>query len=242
MDSGTVLYYSMYGVGFVITLIFNMIFSDRFGFTKKRTAEYTSLIFVSGILGAMLMAKIKDAMITAINGAPEEKSSVCLFGCVVFMPVIMTVFYKLMGEDIDKGTDLLAPGTFLILAFSKIGCACDGCCYGKPWSWGIYNETAGCTVFPVQIFESVCTFAVFAVIIIYFFSSKHFVKGIMYPLGCMLYTPCRFVWEFFRDYSLLKTEGNFAFSMTLWQLFCIGVFAVCTVWLSLKLAKNKNLP
>lgn len=93
------------------------------------------------------------------------------------------VFYaNVMKMPVGNFLNVLAIAVPLFHGFGRIGCYLAGCCYGG--------------YFPVQLLESACNFALFAVLVIYG-------KKIDRPAGLMavyllVYPIIRFVMEFFR--------------------------------------------
>ncbi len=79
--------------------------------------------------------------------------------------------------------------------FGRIGCLMAGCCHGKAtdaW-YGVYMKSIGQKVVPIQAFEAIVLFALFAV---FFF---RILKGKRYNLS--LYMMMYGIWRFFIEYA-----------------------------------------
>ncbi|MBF0512166.1 MAG: prolipoprotein diacylglyceryl transferase, partial [Candidatus Omnitrophica bacterium] len=60
--------------------------------------------------------------------------------------------------------DLTAPYIALGQSIGRIGCFFNGCCYGKPVSWGIYFSAQQARLYPTQLFECLGLFIIFLIL------------------------------------------------------------------------------
>lgn len=93
--------------------------------------------------------------------------------------------------------DIAAISISLAHALGRIGCLMAGCCHGAEtdaW-YGIYMPALGAKVVPLQLYEAIFLFALFA------FFAYRLLKGKTgnLPLYMALYGVWRFVIEFFRN-------------------------------------------
>lgn len=236
------LYYLMYALGFTVTLAWNLLIRKRYSFDVKASILITVLTFLAGVFGALMMGKARDAIFgrDIING--EERSSVvCLFGALIFIPVFMAVVFKILKIDINTGLDYITFGTLCVLAYSKLGCHFDGCCYGIESDFlVVYNEEVGANVFAVQLFESACLFLILIIVELIVNFYPRYVRGTAYPIGAALYCVQRFFWEFMRNQEG-STTSDVLFGLTFWQLLCIVVFIASIAWLAVLCVKNKKI-
>lgn len=145
--------------------------------------------------------------------------------------------------------DMAIPAFFLALAFGRLGCLMNGCCYGdrcdlpwaiqfplgsvpdlalvnrgfvdpaEPWPWGIH---------PSQIYSSINALVLCALTLTYFRFRK--TDGSVLALGWMLYPISRFLIEFLRGDEM----GKFGTGFTISQLVSAGLFTsgvLFAVWL-----------
>jgi prolipoprotein diacylglyceryltransferase len=128
---------------------------------------------------------------------------------------------------------LLSFGPLLVHGISHFGCIFFGCCYGYPYSRGIYNPFHKDLKFPTQPIEAMGAVAV----VIYLFhraKKKNYVPdGLEYPVMLTLFGSPRFLFEFLRDNEkLLFGCSNLAFH-------ALFMFVVGVLWLVL-LKKNSK--
>ena len=222
------MYYVMYAVGVVGAVLLALLTRRLYGATRLKAALYTVTTFVCGFLGAQLMARIYNF---SMQGAVSQgESKFAIFGGVVFLPVFFLAIALLSREKYRVVADMMTPGFLFFLAAGKFGCFLEGCCYGVPSEHGVWSAVRGARCFPVQLWESICTLVVVAVVLTLAFKGGNRLKcGALYPIGVMLYCGTRFVWEFFRFYD--SKDGDFFLGMTYWQLWCIVAVVCAAVWL-----------
>ena len=243
------MYKAMYAVGFALMMLLNLFRYKDYRISQGRAVVYTLVTYVYGVLSAMAMGRIYTA-VSAAAGV-DETGGVAIFGAVIFTPVLLLITVlaeKLVAEKASKKTyknkhgkdrpyekkivstrntlDFLTPGIFLILTCAKLGCFFEGCCYGVECGWGVYSKHADAVVFPVQIFEVATMCAV--LLLCYFLKrTRFFRRGMAYPLTAALYCVGRFGWEYKRYYA--EEMRHIAFGFTIWQFFCIIVFAASLI-------------
>ncbi len=253
------MYYFMFVLGFVFLIWYNYNFHHIYGISRKRALWY-SLTFIYGMVGANIMGRIYTAVCSANN--IEDSSRLAIFGAVLFAPllILLTVaveklvrrFTKTKEVPSKKATkkkvenvssrdtlDLLTPGLFVTIAFGKIGCLIEGCCFGIECSWGVHSDKIDATVFPVQLFESVVLFLILAGCY-YLKRTRFYRRGMAYPLTAGLYCISRFGFEFLRYYE--SRLRHLLFGMTLWQGLCIVVIVSSVISLCVLYKKEKSSP
>lgn len=235
------LYYAMYGVGVAAALVIGVLTAKRHRFSRLRTVVLTLVGFTFGVVGAKLMSYIYVyALRWASRGAFVPDSSVCLFGALLFLPVFLLPLSRLIRRPAGALLDLLTPGNFVVLAFSKVGCTLGGCCFGVPAAHGIRTPYAAFTAFPVQPLEALSTFAVTAVLLVWLYRSDRRRTGDLYPMGMMLYCFCRFFWEHFRYYAQ-PAEARFLGPLTFWQTVSLLSFIIGAVWMTALYRKRPEI-
>jgi len=103
---------------------------------------------------------------------------------------------KRKSLSIARSMDLFAPYIALGQAIGRIGCFLNGCCYGKPVSWGIFFPAHQMHLHPTQLYSSLGLFIVFAVLMQYKKDVKY--SGGVFVLYLVLASVQRFIVEFFR--------------------------------------------
>lgn len=221
-------YYFMYLVGFAIMMILNIKKYRFYKMTKRRAVGLTLLTYVSGVTGAVIMGKIYTSLM--LKAGVTDSSNVAIFGAVIFCPAFILAYLiisqKLFGakkSSFRNDMDILTPGIFIILTCAKFGCFLNGCCRGIECSFGISYQNSDAVYFPVQIFEVLTMIIILLAARYYTFNSGRFIKGTAYPVTAMMYSACRFGWEFMRDYPSDKVRHMIA-GLTFWQFCCVIVF------------------
>lgn len=153
-------------------------------------------------------------------------------------------------QTLLKFADIAAPSIMLGLAFGRIGCFLNGCCFGVqcglPWGvrfpdgspvWheqsakGLIPHTAHSSlpVHPTQIYEAL--FGLIMFIVLSKFLKKFKIQGTTFLLMCILYSAWRFGVEFLRSdpERFAMNIPGLSFSQTI-SIFvfiiCIGIFVV----------------
>jgi prolipoprotein diacylglyceryltransferase len=229
---------------FGVWLGINLLICKSYRISRLRAGLYT-LTFVYAVIGALIGGFFYRFILEFVTGS-STFNLVAIFGGLVFTPVfvILTVLIeKAIRSAINKKNerkrhtpfprvsvrdtlDMLTPGCLFVLAAFKLGCHFDKCCYGIPWSWGVYSPYLKTTVFPVQIAEFLSILLV--LIICLFLQRKPFFRrGMAYPLAVVFYSVFRFGWEFLRWNE--PEMRHVILGMTLWQFCCIIVFITSVI-------------
>ena len=245
---GITLYYTMYAVGFILMMIFNLFIYYRvFHITRLRAAVYSLTAFAFAMLGLVVIGDLYNA-ICALKGLPPQVDK-DMIGSVVFellwIPAVYAVKYFLKlknkkmpyinGKRVPIKTisfrdtfDFIVPGAFMMASAIKIGCFFSGCCFGIECDWGVISPKIFKTVFPIQLFESATIWLI--IIVCYFIKqTKFYRRGMAAPLTAAMYIFARFCWEFLRYYD--PEMRHFFLGLSLWQIFCLIVLIVLVVWL-----------
>jgi phosphatidylglycerol---prolipoprotein diacylglyceryl transferase len=239
----------------------------RIGYSPEVIWDAGIWIFIAGVVGCRVFYCIQYAsriFYNYENGHYVLKSSFNLLLSAVDLPDGGLVYYGgipaavLVGAWIcrkrglnllDLG-DIVIPSLFLGMAFGRIGCFLNGCCYGDQCSlpWGVRfpmgsvpdvamvlrgfvgaDQDLSVRLHPTQLYSSLDGF------LLYFLTSTFFAyrprRGAVMALGALTYPLTRFAIE-----SLRADEpGQFHTWLTISQWISIGMFLVgvgFAVWLS----------
>jgi len=266
----------VFGWGFMLVLGFLSA-----GFVTIRRAQQIGIpsevieslgvhIFVSGIVGARLFFLIQyrhnvfrdiqglgDFMKAALNFA--DGGMVLYGGVLLGIPVYIWFCRKWKIPSLLMA-DLVMPAIFIGLAFGRLGCLMNGCCYGDVCSlpWGIQfppgsppyqallnrgfiteDAVRSLTLHPTQIYSSLNAFLLAAVTIVWF--QRRVRDGEVVALSLLTYPVMRFTIEFLRNDEF----GQFRTGLTISQLVSIGLFVFGLVLLFVlksKPASKTDLP
>ena len=209
-------YYASFVLGLALAVLCSMRVGKKRGLPQRDAAAFTMTGFLSGVIGAVLMAQVYNAVLRAVAGdEPFSPSNFSLY---------------------------CAAGVYLLLGTAKLGCFSYGCCYGIDCDFGAVNWFTGTRTFPVQLLEAALTFCIAA--LLYAVSvgrlpKKRLSSGAVYPLGLVLYGVMRFFIQFLRAHEI-AAEADLIGFLDLWQT--VSVVAVLTgaVWL-IFLARKRSV-
>ena len=115
-----------------------------------------------------------------------------IFTIAVFWSIVSLVIRANPLKQLDMATFLIP----VQLVFLKLACFFNGCCWGIPWEYGLYNyhpNHPGKQV-PVQAIEILFALVIFILLLWYRKKAK---PGTIYPMFMILYGGTRFFSEFF---------------------------------------------
>lgn len=167
----------------------------------RQNAVLTAIAFaiVSGLLCAVLL----DAFFTGdwrtwFQGG-EKRFGLTFAGALLGFIAGVSLHARFSGLGVRFALSFLLTPLALAQGIGRIGCFLGGCCYGFPCNFGVsyppgsypYSMIGPVKVFPVQLVESGCLFALFGLLLCVPFRFR----GAVYLLGV---GTIRFVLEFFR--------------------------------------------
>lgn len=225
--------YIVYSLGGIFAIVSYLLKRKKYDFTIKATLFYAFFIIGMGMIELKLMGEIRSVCLSLISGGEYKVSgSVRIFGAIIFQPMLCYIVSLITGDKFRKLTDSITPETFAYFVFGKVVCFLEGCCHGIPWENGIYSNEIEQIVFPVQIYEILCSLAVTVILYVLALKSNKLRGGALFPLGTILYSIPRFVLENFRYYES-HWEKDFFIRMSFWQLWCVVSIIISIVWLVL---------
>lgn len=117
------------------------------------------------------------------------------FGLLTATPIFVTIYSLGLFINPVKQIDIFTMCMPIFLFFVKIACFLNGCCWGIPWEYGLYNYNPhhpGKQV-PVQLIEAILGLLIFFFLLWY---RKRAKPGTMYPMYMIVYSATRFFSEF----------------------------------------------
>lgn len=206
-------YGTMLMIGFLSALYLARRRAKRAGIEPDVLTDVALVTLLSGVLGARLFFVIEFRRHME-NGLLEFfkiwEGGLVFYGGFLGALAALIVYVRRRGLPLAGLLDVIAPSLMLGLAFGRIGCFLNGCCYGRPTHlpWAVvfpHGALAyqppnalppGTAVHPTQLYESLGAFLAYIVLEIYF-RRKHR-RGQVALLLCMLYPVLRFILEFLR--------------------------------------------
>ncbi|MCX5681682.1 MAG: prolipoprotein diacylglyceryl transferase [Candidatus Omnitrophica bacterium] len=109
-------------------------------------------------------------------------------------------FIRFKKMPLLKTLDFVIPYAALGQAIGRIGCFLNGCCYGKPWIYGIYFPVHDARLYPTQLYSAANLFVIF--IILKFYQARNTIDGRVFAWYFILAATERFFVQFLRaDYD-----------------------------------------
>ncbi len=229
MNIRLLIYYLAIAVGGVLAAICGYHLGRKRELTPKPLKIFLFLALFFGFFGAFLMGQLQN-FIMSLTGLAYNVSRMRIFGGLLFTPLLLYIPVRYLAGDFKLITDIFAPGAFLILGCSKIGCAVYGCCYGIPWEYGVPSPFENHLCFPVQALESVLCFALFGIVYL-IYTKNRLGKGTAYPVSLILYGVVRFLAEYLRFYP--EDHRTYFLGVSFWQLISVITVISGILWLSL---------
>lgn len=203
------------GLGIIAGIVYYLGDAKKYNQNTAGVIEIVSAALIFGVIGSKLPLLISGEDIkTVIFG----KS---ILGGLIGGMLGVILIKKVMKIKAKMG-NVIAPAVALGMAIGRLGCFFNGCCYGKPSTWGI-DFGDGVLRYPTQLFES--AFHLIAFIILHHYKYKVNKPGILFRYYVLSYFVFRFLIEFIRVNPI--SYGG----LTLYQLICIMgfVFVVLTM-------------
>jgi phosphatidylglycerol:prolipoprotein diacylglycerol transferase len=186
------------------------------------TEGVMALLFAA-LVGGLAFANLTQWVFT-------DEAGKTILGAVAGGYLTVVLFKKYLGIRRPLG-DLFALAISAGEAVGRWGCFFGGCCYGKPSHipWAVWQH--GAWRHPTQIYLSLTSLAIFAILLRLELRRKLPENGLFYIQGT-LFCATRFVIEFFRE------TPPPAFGLTLAQWACIAGFLFFSARLALALKPN----
>lgn len=191
------------------------IFVYRFVADRRGLGARLQNLCLFDAVGSILIGYYSAVLFQAVYNIPkygefriDSKTGATFYGGLIGGAAFFLLVYFIAGHFMFKEkrehithlrtiTDIAAPCIAVAHAFGRLGCLFAGCCYGAEtdaW-YGIYMQNIGKRVVPIQLYEAIVLFALFAWFL------YRALKGKTYnlPLYMGVYGAWRFVIEYARD-------------------------------------------
>jgi phosphatidylglycerol:prolipoprotein diacylglycerol transferase len=236
-------YIPTYGVlvalGFLTGLMIALRLSRRIGLPQEKITNLAVYCAIGGIAGAKLFMFFFDAPYYWAHPGEifslQTLQAAGVFHGGFIVALLVAIFYMVRQKlPVWPTMDAFAPGVAIGQAIGRLGCFAAGCCWGRecdlPWGVRFHSDFAAPVpldkpLHPVQLYESVCDFAIFY--ILYRRFNRTHPPGQIIGLYLVLYSTVRFVIEFFRvhEQSLVGP-----FSLTQWIALALLVVGALMLW------------
>ncbi|MEW4528120.1 prolipoprotein diacylglyceryl transferase [Maioricimonas sp. JC845] len=214
-------------IGFLCAVWFANRRADANGIDREQILDAGFWILVSGVLGGRIFYLLQygEHVFAGKSGGELLRAAIdlrqgglVLVGGMVGGSIGYFTFCYLRKLSPLQLADVLTPSVFIGIAFGRLGCLMNGCCYGDACTlpWGI-SFPAGSVPFdslalrgfvdpesaatyplhPTQIYSALNGFVLAFVTAKYFPRRRH--DGDVFALACILYPITRFLIEFLRN-------------------------------------------
>lgn len=195
---------------------------------------------VIGIMGSrfLFLLEYSPQKLNLVDFFAFEEGGLTFYGSVISSFIFDFVYLRYKRMPFWRTMDCLGFGIPLGIAFARIGCLMNGCCYGTPtnvpWAVNLPKVLNG-AVHPTQLYESLSALVIFASL--QYFRQYRRNYGEAFLASMSLYGFFRFFIEFWRAENPIITLG-----MTLSQLIAIAIIALCYVcWLLIARGKKHRV-
>jgi len=202
------------GLGIIAGILYYLAGAEK-GRSKSRGAiEIVSAALIFGVIGSKIPLLIEGGDLKTIIFGKS-----ILGGLIGGMLGVMLI--KRIMKIKTKMGNIIAPSAALGMSIGRLGCFFNGCCFGKPASWGV-DFGDGILRYPTQLFEA--AFHLTAFFILHQLKFKVKKPGILFKYYVLSYFVFRFFIEFIRENPI------YYLGLTLYQLICIaGIIFVVSI-------------
>lgn len=185
-------------------------------------------ILLAGLAGARLayvMLNWDHYSSNPVSVLNLRSGGLTLYGSLVAGFAAFIVFCRIKKLPVLKMLDLFAPAVLVGIAFGRVGCFLNGCCYGVPAPppFGVVFADAGIpgARYPIQLYETfLCLLG--AAFLLWFERKRRF-DGESFLMFACIYALVRFSTEFIRGID----SSSVFFGLTLAQTFSLLVILSC---------------
>ena len=217
--------------GYLI-LVIELLFGLWLAWKMKIKIWKALVILVSGYAMRRILVPLIFNIEKALVG---QYAGVALTRIFLFMIPLYMLVFRLLKIDRNRGFDFVGLVLILVQAMAHIGCVFTGCCCGEttevPLLW---NPELQRYVFPANVFESLTTFAIFAIMLICFKKKRMNTGGIMYACLLLGHGFARLFWDYFR------TGPDVVIGLSILQLWALLLIIGGGVWIYLYLLKKER--
>ncbi len=173
--------------------------AKRVGLDGERMMDLVFWVVLGGVIGSRLffvLLNLPYFLQSPVEIVMLQKGGLAWQGGVILGGLSGWFFLKKNKLPLWKVLDLVAPYLALGQAIGRIGCLLNGCCFGRPVSWGLYFPVHQARLHPTQMYLTGGFLAVFFVLRRY--QEGRLGTGRVFVLYIFLASAWRFIVEFFR--------------------------------------------
>jgi phosphatidylglycerol:prolipoprotein diacylglycerol transferase len=229
-----------YGVAVALAFLFGILLVRRGakqrGINPDSAYDIVLAAMLGGIIGARIVYVMKNWSEFAQNPleifATWQGGLVFYGGLIGGTLAVLLAIVRIRRLPMGKVADIVAPALALGSAIGRLGCFCNGCCYGKqtgvPWAITFTDSASaasplGTPLHPTQLYEFSYNILILAVLL---WAEKRFKSdGLLFWLFITLYGLFRFIVEFFRT-NPVAFAGMSASQIFSALMFVVGISVI----------------
>ncbi|MBF0331314.1 MAG: prolipoprotein diacylglyceryl transferase [Candidatus Omnitrophica bacterium] len=227
--------FAIYSYGLMLALavmVASFLASDQArqqGLSKDDIYDLAFWVVLWGILGARLFYILLNTgyfLQNPLEIVMLQKGGLAWQGSLVAGIISGIVFIRRRKMPLLIVLDIVAPFIALGHAIGRIGCLFNGCCYGKPWAYGLYFPVWNERLHPTQIYMVIGELVAFFILRRLQTSAAwgRQPAGRLFMFYLMLSSLERFIVEFFRaDHDVLWG------GLSIFQYVCAGIIAAAII-------------
>ena len=244
-------------VGFLVGVYLARARARRVSMDPDAITDMGIVALVCGVLGARLLHIVQYSEVYFIPDRPGGllrmlqiwRGGLVFYGGFIAAAIGIAVFASMRKLRLLQALDVAAPSVILGLAFGRVGCFLNGCCYGVPADptdvpWAVVfppdalayaqDFAIGTPLHPTQVYSSIAAVLIFITLSVYFERRRH--DGEVTFLLCALYPIARFFLEMFRADTAVET------GLTKSQWTSVFVFVVAVSLFVALRRRSRSLP
>ena len=180
----------------VIAIVFAVFWAKYYGIGKLKAF----LISITSQIVAFLLVFV----LTWVENGFKNFGAQNAVRAYPFLLLIGLLEAKVFRVDFLRCVDYQAIAVPLSYGLGHFACLARMCCFGFCYQEGssaysVAHALTGTSQLPMQVFESVSSLLVFAVIVIVAVKTRFKITGYLFALFQILFGGTRFFWEFLRD-------------------------------------------
>lgn len=221
------LYESLQGVALVVSIAFTVFWAKNYKVSRLKAFP---IAVISQFLGFALVF-----ILTWIENGFTGFGAQNAVRAYVFNIVFGIIEAKLFKIDLLTVLDFQAATIPLCYGIGHFACLAENCCAGFYYQEGtagyaIAQALTGTAQLPNQIFESVSSLLIFAIIVFIAIKTKFKVTGYLFALYHVLFGATRFLWEFLRDNEKIIVFGPMEGAKTLYGFDAVWGISSLAIW------------
>lgn len=195
--------------------------AKKLGYHPETILDLVFWTVLSGILGGRLfyiLLNVPYFLENPFEIIMLQKGGLAWQGGLIVGTIAAVMMIRKKGLPFWPTADLVAPYIALGQSIGRVGCFFNGCCYGKPWEWGIFFPVHQARIHPAQLYDSLGLVMIFVALRLW--HERRHRPGQILIMYFLLSSWLRFVVEFFR-----ADHTQIIFALSIFQIISLVIFA-----------------